>query len=152
MRKLVQTGMCLVVAAFSASALDKEFTDQMMKSAKNIERDAGEVRDSLKPKQFNADDVRKKIDAMSADLTKLQELVNQFESTHPSLSAQEQADWKSVKEKVQLLEIFHNEKKTLAAGDIEKNRTMLRAHAKGVAVRAAKLQLTLGKLQRTPIS
>lgn len=152
MRTMVHTGLLLALAAVSASALDKEFVDQMMTSAKNIERDAGVVRDALKPKQVDASGLREKIDAMSADLNKLQELVNHFESTHPSLSGRDLADWKMVKDKVQLLEIFHGQKKALAAGDLSKNRSMLRAHANGVAERAAKLQQSVMKLQRAPIS
>lgn len=152
MRTFAKVLSGVMLAAFSAAALDKEFTGQLLDSARNIERDAGQVSAALKSKKFDAKDVANKIEAMSADLTKLQELVNQFESTHPQLSGRDQSDWKLVKEKVQLLEIFHQQKKKLAAEDIEKNRSLIRAHANGVAARALKLQKSVTAMERAPLS
>ena len=152
MRTIAKTVCTLAVAALSATALEKEFIDQMMQSARNIERDSLAVSQALKPSKPDADDVRKKIEAMSADVAKLQEMVTQFESTHPSLSDRDLADWKLVKEKVQLLEIFHNQKKTLAGEDVAKHRSLLRAHANGLARRALKLQESAGRLRRGAVS
>lgn len=152
MKPLWKTLACLTLTGLSALALDKEFVDQMMTAAKGVERDAAIVSVSLKTKRIDAADVRQKIDAMSADLTKLQELVKHFESTHPNLSERDLADWKLIKEKVQLLEIFHDQKKKLAAEDLDRNRAMLRAHAEGVAKRAQKLQESVTRLQRVPLS
>ncbi len=47
-----------------------------------------------------------------------------------------------MKDKIQLLDIFHEQKKTLAAGDMGKNRDLIRAIANGVVMRAQKLQKT----------
>ncbi len=138
----------LALAAWPAAALEKEFVDQILQSAQSIERDAGMVDQSLSKKVADSAEVRQKIGDMSTDIAKLQELVKQFESTGASLSERDQADWKLVKDKVQLLEIFHGRKQTLAGEDINKNRSMIRAHARGVALRAQKLQQTAQKLRR----
>jgi hypothetical protein len=56
-------------------------------------------------------------------------------------------DWALVKEKVQLLAIFHQAKTELMAnGDLRKQRTLLRAHADGMAKRAQMLQKTASRL------
>lgn len=152
MKPLMLMAGCLALAVSPAAALDQEFAAQLLESAKNIERDAGQVSTALKSKALNADDVRSKVDAMSGDVTKLQELVTRFEEGHPQMSQRDAAEWKQVKEKVQLLEIFHGQKQKLAAGDLSKNRTLLRAHADGVARRALKLQQTVTRLQKGPLS
>lgn len=152
MKPLMLLASCFALAVSPAAALDKEFAAQLLESAKNIERDAGLVSTALKSKALDAADVRSKIDAMGGDVTKLQELVASFEAGHPKMSERDSAEWKMVKEKVQLLEIFHGQKQKLASGDLAKNRTLLRAHAEGVAKRAMKLQETVTRLQRGPLS
>jgi hypothetical protein len=152
MNTLLKTATVLALAAFSAPALDKDFVSQLMDSAKNIERDATAVGMALKQKNVDAAGVKSKIDAMGSDLDKLQEAVNKFESSKPSMSARDQQDWNLVKQKVQLLEIFHAQKKKLAGEDLYRNRTLIRAHATGVAKRAQNLQKSLTTLERSPQS
>jgi hypothetical protein len=141
-----------VFASLSAPALEKGIVDQMLQSAKNVERDASIVSVALKTKKLDVEDVKTKIEAMGADLAKMQELVTQFESTHPHLSERDKAEWLLIKDKVQLLEIFHGEKKKLIAEDVSKNRRLIRAHAEGIAMRAQKLQETVTRIQRAPLS
>ncbi|MBN8731067.1 MAG: hypothetical protein J0L64_11025 [Acidobacteria bacterium] len=152
MKTMMLMASCLALAVSPAAALDQEFAAQLLESAKNIERDAGLVSTALKSKAMDAGDVRTKIDAMSGDVTKLQELVSSYEAGHPQMSQRDAAEWKQVKEKVQLLEIFHGQKQKLASGDLNKNRTLLRAHAEGVSRRALKLQQTVTRLQKGPLS
>lgn len=148
MQKFVTAFGFLALAAWPAAALEKDLVDQILQSAQSIERDATQVDQSLKKKPADATEVRQKIDAMSADVIKLQDLVKQFESTGATLSERDQADWRLVKDKVKLLEIFHGQKQTLASQDVNKNRSLLRAHAKGVALRAQRLQQTAQRLRR----
>jgi len=152
MKPLMLLASCVALAVSPAAALDKEIAAQLLESAKNIERDAGLVSTALKSKAMDAGDVRSKIDAMGGDVTRLQELVSSYEAGHPQMSGRDAAEWRMVKEKVQLLEIFHGQKQKLASGDLAKNRTLLRAHAEGVAKRAVKLQETVARLQRGPLS
>ncbi|MBM3797255.1 MAG: hypothetical protein FJW31_25140 [Acidobacteria bacterium] len=138
----------LALAAWPAAALEKDFVDQLLQSAQNIERDASAADQWLKPKNPDGAVVQQKISAMAADVVKLQELVKQFEAGGSALSERDKADWQLVKDKVQLLEIFHSRKQDLASQDLNKNRSLVRAHAKGVALRAQRLQQTAMKLRR----
>lgn len=150
MRFLLSTVGCLTMTAMSAFALDETFVQRSIQSARNIERDAIAVRAAIKSKNLDAADVRARIDAMSGDIESLQKLVADFEGTNPQLNDRERADWTLVKEKVQILEIFHGQKQQLASADVVRNRKMIQVHAKGVAERADRLHQTLLKLMRTP--
>ena len=152
MHLMTKVASCLMLTALCAVALDRQFVDRSMGSAQNIERDANLVYSTIKSRKIDVADVQKKIDAMSADIAALNELVAQFEATNPQLSATEAAQWKLVKEKVQLLEIFHGQKKKLAYEDFGRYRSLIQAHAKGVAQRAEKLQRTLNQLMKAPVS
>lgn len=148
MRTYLHIFGALLLAASQAAALEKEFVGRIQESAKNVERDASAVGQALKVKKFDSSEVHKKIDEMAADITKLQDLVKEFEAGHQQLSGRDRTDWQLVKDKVQLLEIFNQQKKSLASEDLNKNRSLVRAHANGVAMRAQKLQQTAAKLQR----
>lgn len=143
---------CLMLTSLSAWALDKDFVDPMKQTAQSVERDARMVSMALKDKRIDANDVQQKVNTMNTDIAKLQALVAQFESTHPQLSERDQADWKLVRDKVKLLEVFHAQKETLLAGDWEKNRRMIRAHADGIALRAKMLQESVTRIERKPLS
>lgn len=149
MRSLLFAVHCLVFAALPAVALEKELVNQIVQSAQNIGRDATSVNQALKSKKFDAATVTKNIEAMEADIAALQEVVAKFEATNPSLSERDRADWKLLKDKVQLIEIMHDQKKKLAAEDFSKNRSLVRAHATGLAQRAKRLQATAEKLSRS---
>lgn len=138
----------IALAASSAFALEKDLVDRIIASAKNIEQDATSVDSALKSRKAGQSDVSRHLESMTTDLAKLQEVVSHFDSSNPSLSDRDRADWQLVKDKVQLLGIFHEQKKALVAEDVSKHRGMIRAHAKGVAVRAQKLQETAARLRR----
>ena len=138
----------LALVACTATALEKDFVDRIVQSAQNIERDATTVDQALKNKQFDSGDVTRKLDGMDADVAKLKELVKELDSTDPKLSDRDRVVWDLVKQKVQLIEIFHGQKKVLAAEDFGKHRNLIRAHAKGLVLRAQKLQQSAGTLSR----
>lgn len=152
MRLITKAASCLLITALYAVALDKQFVDRTMETAKNIQRDANLVSAAIKSKKIDVADVQKKIDAMSADMATLHELVAEFEATNPQFSAAEGAQWKLIKQKVQILEIFRDQKKKLAQEDFKRNRNLIRAHANGVAQRAETLQRTIAQLMRAPLS
>ena len=143
-----RTLFCLAFAATAAFGIDKQFADQLVESTQNLERDAQSVHLSLKKKSFDAQAVSAKIEAMSADVGKLQDIVKQFDATNPSLSTNDAAHWKLVKDRVHLIEIFHEQKKSLASSDLAKNRTAIRDIAKGLVARAKKLQDSVLILRR----
>jgi hypothetical protein len=146
MKLITKTASCLMMTAFSAMAMNQHFVDPMIASAQNIQRHANLVSAAMKDKKADAGDVQKKIEAMRADVAGLNELVAQFEATNPQFSASEGALWKLVKDKVQLLGIFHDQKSKLASEDFTRHRALIRAHADGVAKRAEMLRRTLTKL------
>ena len=152
MRQISTALGCLMMTALSAFALDQSFVDSAMQSARNIERDAALVGAAVKSKHVDADDVRKKVDAMSADIAALHKLVADFEAANPQMSERDRADWKVVTDMVKLLEIFHGQKQKLVSEDLARNRSLIRAHANGVAWRADKLQQTLAKIGRAPLT
>jgi TolA-binding protein len=152
MRPILGTAGLLAFAAISAAALDLPFVNQLRSTAQKLERDAAEVHRALKSKRHDADDIKARIDAMSSDVESLQKLVKDFEGTNPQFSSREQADWAALREKVRVLGIFHENKRRLAAEDLAKNRSLIRAFADGVALRAKKLQVSAAQLQRGPVS
>ena len=149
MRLIGLTMSCLILAAPSLTALDKEFAGQMMQSAQKLRKDASEIKLSLKSKTIDDSKVTQKIDEMAADVTKLQDLVRRFDETKPQMNTADQAAWTLVKQKVQIIEIFHGQKKVMASEGVTKNRARISQLASGVAVRAQKLEQSTMKLSRT---
>jgi hypothetical protein len=144
MKKTFPIALCLVVAV--PLLADTHLTN-IKTHAANVERDSAQTAQMLKVKQPDVAAVRSQIDKTGQDITALQKLVADFEATNPAFSEQNKKDWETLKERVQLLNIFYNVKQELAsADDMQKNRSMLRAHAKGLSERAAKLQETAGRL------
>ena len=148
MKTMTMSLIGIAFTAASALALDQPLIDNLMTSAQNIERDANAMHDTLRNKNAGSADISAKLDAIGGDVTKMHELVSQFEATSPNLSQRDREDWNLLKEKVKLIEIFHGQKSKLAADNLDRNRGLIRAHAKGVALRAAKLQQTAAKLRR----
>jgi hypothetical protein len=113
--------------------------------AARIEREGQSMQQLLKAKQPDAAALQEKLTAAGAGIEKLRELVMTIETqSNGSLNT---PDWALVKEKVQLLAIFHQAKTELMAnGDLRKQRTLLRAHADGMAKRAQMLQKTASRL------
>ncbi len=152
MRSFLQAAGSLVVASLSAVAFDTSLVRELEQAAQRVERDATTVHRALKSKKPDPVELKAKIDSMSIDVATLDKLVKAFEASQPSLSDQEQQLWAQVRERVQLLGIFHENKRRLAADDLTKHRTMVRAFANGVAERAKKLQTYAAQLQRPSIS
>lgn len=143
--------MCgvLVLAASSAFALDKEIAGKMMEATQRLETDARAIHATLKSKNAPAEEIHKHLARMDEDLAKLRETIREVEATEPQMSARDKRDWELVKTKAQLLEVFYTNKKNLVAEDVRKNRSMIRAHANGVALRAEKLRQTAAGLQKS---
>lgn len=152
MRLTITALCCLTMTAVSTFALDQQFVDQAMQSAKNIERDARALSDAVRAKAIDSAEVKKQIAAMTGDIAALQKQVAAFEATNPTFSGREKEDWAKFKQKVQLIEIFHGQKQELANSDLVRNRKLVRAHASGVAKRALMLQQTISRLARSPVS
>ncbi len=139
----------LLLAASSALALDREIAGEMIEAAQRLESDAKAISAALKSKNAAVDEVHKRMGQMDADMAKLQESVSQVDAAETEMSARDRRDWELLKTKVKLLEVFHTNKKTLVTEDVMKNRSMIRAHADGLALRAMKLRQTVAGLQKS---
>lgn len=116
--------------------------------AANIQRDAEALSSDLKQKNPEEAKVKSDIAALNASIAKLKQDVTEVESKLGPMSDAQKKDWELVKTKVELLTIFAERKAELAnAEDWKKNRSVLRAHATGIAKRAAMLQQTASRLR-----
>lgn len=147
MKTILATLTCFAIAAGYAKA-DTKFFSEIISDAAKIERDANGIRTILDKKNFNVDEVRKGTDLLGADIAALKSNVDGFAGSHTGMTDAQKKDWELVKTKAQLLVVFHeNKSELLKSGDPQKNRTMLRAQAKGIADRAARLQQTATRLK-----
>jgi outer membrane protein TolC len=129
-------------ALFCAATLANPRVADIKLHAQTIEKESQGLSQMLKSKQVDAAALRDKLDGVSAEIDKLKAVVAEVD---PAVTPSK--DWMLVKEKVQLIEIFHQAKRNIVnEQDVKKNRSLLRAHAQGVAKRAAMLQQTAGRL------
>ena len=115
--------------------------------AGKIHSDAAELSKDLKSKTVDESKVKADIAALGDDIIKLRKDVETIDASLNSLTAEQKKDWELIKMKVQLLNIFYDRKTELLSGDLKKNRSMLRAHADGIARRAAMLRDTAMKMK-----
>lgn len=138
--------LSLVAFGSSFAFADSRFAD-IRSHAARVEQENREMARLLKSKQWDNSQLQAKLEATGQDLDKIKALVAELEGASDSLSPSARKDWDLLRQKVQLLEIFHGAKKDLlSSGNAAKQRALLRAHAEGVAKRAAMLQQTAGRL------
>lgn len=136
-------GMALLTIPLLANDPLRAISDH----ARNLQTNAQEINQGLKKKALSPEDLKAKLDKSSSSLEQLKTAVAQLESSNVNVASMG-PDWKLLKEKVQLLEIFHERKSELLS-DVSRNRSMIRAHAEGIAKRAAMLDQTVSRLQKS---
>ncbi len=144
---LATMAACLVLTSTSAMADTQAFRG-IIGVAANIERDAAAISLDLKKKNFDTAKVKADSEALGKDIAALSADVDALDKTIADLGPQQKKNWELVKLKVQLLTIFHGHKSELLNADPTKNRSLIRAHADGLAQRARMLQETANKLDR----
>ncbi|MBL8294132.1 MAG: hypothetical protein JNN08_19970 [Bryobacterales bacterium] len=137
-----------VFAAMVGTSLAADL-NSIMEHAKNVQMDAQQISTALKSKNFDTNEVKNKIEATQGRINNLKEAVAAYEAANPGAANSE--NWKAVKDRVTLLEIFASRKAELLT-DAQRNRSMLRAHADGIAKRAVSLQETTARLQQVSTS
>jgi len=148
MKSLALTLTFAALTAIPAWADTKSFRD-IIGDAANIQMDAEALRDGLNAKTLDADAIKAEVAALDKHVEQLQQDVDTLDAHLQDLTASQKKDWELAKTKVQLLNIFSDWKVALVeSGDIRKNRSALRAHANGIAVRAQLLQRTVNRLDR----
>ena len=146
MKQLLSSALCFTVLATSAFADTR--LGEIRTHAGQVQKGSEQVTLLLKAKQPDTQAVQEKIFAMGGDIGNLQRLIVEVTEANPQFVQRGDKDWDLLKQKVQLLAIFHNTKDELMkADDMKKNRSLLRAHAKGLAARASLLQQTAQRLQ-----
>ena len=148
MKNLFLTLILSALTTTVAMADTKAFRD-IIGDAANIQLDAESLRDTLKSSSFDEATVRSQVEALAKHVEALRIDVETLDANLQNLTEAQRKDWELAKTKMQLLTVFSDAKKAhLESGDLKKNRTMLRAHAEGLAHRAALLQRTVNKLDR----
>jgi len=147
MKSFLTLTLCLALSAITAMA-DSQAFRTIIGDAANIERDAAALSRDLKVKAFDVGRVKSDAEALGKDIASLRSDVEALEGNLSSLSPQQQKDWDLIKTKVQLLTVFYDRKAELLESDPGKNRSMIRAHADGIAKRAKMLQETANRLDK----
>ena len=156
MKNIIGRIACVLIALVPASLTAhadshqdlNKVLDEVIHSASQVETDARHVSSHLKSKETDAQFVKDKIQALSADMASLDAAMSHLEGKKDSMKDWQKKDYEMLKTKVQLAQRFYDFKKELAwADDLKKNRSSLRAHADGLAQRAALVRSTASKLQ-----
>lgn len=117
--------------------------------AANIQRDAEKLSRGLKQKTLDEAKLKEDITALNSDVAKLKQDVTELDGKLSSMTDAQKKEWELVKTKAELITIFAARKATMMeSGEFKKNRSILRAHADGIAKRAAMLQQTVNRLDK----
>ena len=144
---LLMRAWCATVLS-SALFADTHLTE-IRTHAGQVKQGSEQIGRLLSVKQPDAQGIRDSIKTMGEDIENLHRLVVKITEANPQFVERGDQDWDRLKAQIQLLGIFHNTKDELMkADDMKKNRSLLRAHAKGLATRSAVLQATATRLQR----
>lgn len=148
MKTLFSTLATLTLAATAAMA-DTNTYNTIIGDAAKIQRDAEAISGQLKIKNPDVESVKAKSGELNKDIQSLRDDLAAFEATNPSMTEQQKQNWTLVKTKAELLLIFSDSKNDLMnAGNMQKDRSILRAYSDGIAKRAVLLQQTARKLDR----
>lgn len=117
--------------------------------AANIQRDAEQLSRDLKQKTLDEAKLKQDILGLNENVGKLKRDVTELDGKLGSMTEAQKKEWDLVKTKAELLTIFAGQKAALMdSGEFKKNRSILRAHANGIAKRAAMLQQTVNRLDK----
>lgn len=146
-RFVTRTLSAATTALFTTALFAGNHFEMIAGHASKVQRESAQVSQSLKSKKADASEISKSLESMGAEIAKLQELVDQIKAQNPSFTERDRKDFELLQTKVQLLAIFHDRKKELVSGDFAKQRSLIRAHAEGIAKRAALLEQTASRLK-----
>jgi DNA repair exonuclease SbcCD ATPase subunit len=135
------------VTLLSVPAFANDHLRSISDHARTLQSHAQEINVGLKKKSLTSEDLKAKLDQSAASLDQLKSSLERLETANPNMASMGR-DWQLLKDKVQLLAIFHDRKSELLT-DVNRNRSMIRAHADGIAKRAAMLQETVSRLQKS---
>jgi len=144
---LFVAGSLLTASAWANNLNMSTTLSDISMHAQKVQRSAEEMSALLKSKAVDRTVLEQRMEAVHQDVSRLKDLVATIEASGLELTPSQQLNWQKLKTKVELLQVFANNKKELLErGDLQKSRSLLRAHADGIAKRAALLQQTAAKL------
>lgn len=134
--------------AAEPAAESKVQLDRINDHAKKVQIEAQTIAADLKGKKPDLDAVKERVNTLLTHVEAVRAEVRAYEETHGAgLDAGKKALLAKLKEKAELLHIYSAWKqKALDAEDASKNVSLLRAHAKSVAIRAKMMQETTARL------
>lgn len=139
-------GMAAEPASTNGTAA-KTYVQQIASEAAEARKSAQEIAAAAKDKKADLSQVSGRIADVEQRVARINELVNQLETSRGEWNSVQQADVDRLKELATLLQIFLNNKKDVASQGIgAADRTSLRNQALGVATRADLIQKTAAKL------
>lgn len=117
--------------------------------AKKVQVEAQDISRELRARQFDLDKVKGMTGNLTAHVESVNRIVAELESMQSAMTGQQRTTFEQVKVKAQLLTIFATNKQDVVLGNQpEKNRSLLRAKAEGIARRAQLLQQSATALRR----
>lgn len=114
---------------------------QLADEAKKVEQEATAISQTLRPRQFDVEQVKGMLTKLEDHVGSVERMVAGLAAHEGQMTAQQKSKYEAVKMKSDLLGVFTKNKKDLLLGsEPEKNRSMIRAKADGIAKRAGMLQ------------
>jgi len=134
--------------AFTATAVfANDQLAQMRDHARELESEFRGLHTAVKAKSVQEAELRNRLEAAGANVDRLKAMAEQVEASHAGLVQGE--DWKRARQVITLLDIFHDQKEKLVADGIGRNRGLIKAHAEGLAKRAAMLHESMTRMLGT---
>jgi cytochrome c556 len=132
---ILKTSLFSLIATAAFAASPTPIAD-IVSNAKTVQTEATALKTMLKSRQVDVEQVQQKTASLGETVSRMKQLVTEYEAANPS-AAQTKA-WNDVKLRIELIDVFHNNKsQLLSQEDVARNRDMLRAKADGIARRAA---------------
>jgi chromosome segregation ATPase len=151
----IRTSLLALAVAAAALATTHETSrvyteplNQIVAEAKSTQAEAREISSLLKSKTPDLDRVKAKMETLTVHAGSLAEHIAALESHAHELSMPQQQELARMKEISALLQLFVEQKKLgLEQAEALRNRSLLRAQADGIALRAGMVERSAQKLR-----
>jgi hypothetical protein len=144
--------LTLPLLAFTLTGLSAR-ADSNLEALRNhagqVYMESMSIKQMLKQKSPDLELIRQKVETTKEDVAKIQHLVSEVENSSSSILKSDPATWEEIKLRASVLAVIHDHKAALTSEEgLRKQRSILRAHVDGVAIRAVKLQELLNRMER----
>jgi chromosome segregation ATPase len=151
----VRTSLLALAVATSALATTHETSrayteplNQIVAEAKSTQAEAREISSLLKAKTPDLDRVKSKMETLTDHATNLAQHIAALEAHFDELTVRQQQELARMKNVSALLQLFVEQKRLgLEQAEAARNRSLLRAQADGIALRAGMVERSALKLR-----